>query len=103
MRIRLVTPEQYQEGYWEQIADRKVRMQFELIAETKEGYIVKDPEAKSEPLYGGSMGPCSSCGFPMRGVEPLMCGDCREYGPPKELQDWSRMWAKIAKEEGSKG
>lgn len=56
MRIRLVTPEQYQEGYWEKVGGRRLRMQFELLAETKEGYIVKDPEAKSESLDGGSKG-----------------------------------------------
>lgn len=52
----------------------------------------------AEPLLGSLLDgcrPCSSCGFPMRGKsEPLMCGDCREYGPPREQRDWSEMWAR---------
>jgi rubrerythrin len=28
--------------------------------------------------------PCSSCGYMMRSPKPVpLCGDCREYGPPR--------------------
>ena len=33
------------------------------------------------PVEGSMRGPCMGCGYMIRGGD--LCGDCREYGPPK--------------------
>lgn len=52
MSTRIVTPEQYREGYWTKVGDYKLWHSFDLISKELDGnYLVRDPAFDGKPLY----------------------------------------------------
>jgi hypothetical protein len=51
-KTRIVTPEQYREGYVEKIGDRLLDQRFKKIRTLPDGNIlVKEPELSGRPLF----------------------------------------------------
>ncbi len=49
--VRLVTREQFAQGYVEKIGNRRFARRYELIARLPEGILVREPDIEGEPLH----------------------------------------------------